>query len=268
MSPTGLKKGGGTPASSVITCGLDIGSVMAKAVVMAGGRVLGRAARPTGTDIPRVAEQIATEALEQAGQTLRDVSRFVATGYGRVNVPLADKQVTEITCCARGVHHLYPAARTVIDIGGQDTKVIRLDDQGRVVNFGMNDKCAAGTGRFLEVAAQTLGVSVEDLGELSLKSQHPASMSSTCTVFAQSEIVSLIMQKALVVDIIAGLHQAIVNRVFGLASSVGLKEAYIMVGGVAQNTGVVRAMAARLGRPLHVPEAPQYVVATGAALTA
>ncbi len=222
---TGLatKKSSADKGLGVPVCGLDIGSVMAKAVVMAGGRVIASATQPTGTDIPQIAEHVAAEALSKAGLLFKDVGSFVATGYGRINVPFATRQVTEITCCARGVHHLYPEARTVIDMGGQDTKVIRLDDKGRVVNFVMNDKCAAGTGRFLEVAAQTLGVDVAELGEISLKAKGRAEISSICTVFAQSEIVGLIMQQTPVGDIIAGLHHSITNRVLGLTATVGPK---------------------------------------------
>jgi predicted CoA-substrate-specific enzyme activase len=250
----------------LLVCGLDIGSTTAKAVLVQDSQVLAAAIKPTGIDIPQVAEEIVAEVLSQGNFKRQDISQFIATGYGRISVPFATRQVTEITCCARGIHHCYPAARTVIDIGGQDTKVILLDDGGRVVNFAMNDRCAAGTGRFLEVASQTLKVDVADLGKISAKSKNRAEISSMCTVFAQAEIVSMIMQKTPIEDIIAGLHYAIASRVFGLVSSIGPKLEYAMVGGVAKNLGVVRAMEEKLGHKIHVPEEPQLIVATGAAL--
>ena len=250
----------------MLVCGLDIGSSTAKAVLVQDSKVLAATIQSTGVDIPRVATEIVTEVLSKGGFKWQDVDQFIATGYGRISVPFATRQVTEITCCAWGIHYYNTAVRTVIDIGGQDTKAIRLDEKGRVTTFAMNDRCAAGTGRFLEVAAQTLGVKVTDLGELSAKSRQRAEISSMCTVFAQAEIVSTIMQKTAIEDIIAGLHYAIASRIFGLVSTIAPRREYAMVGGVAKNLGVVRAMEEKMGHPIQVPPEPQLIVATGAAL--
>ena len=196
------------------------------------------------------------------------IGRVVATGYGRIAVPFASKKVTEITCHARGAYHLFPQTRTVIDIGGQDSKVIRLGKDGRVVDFVMNDKCAAGTGRFLEVMARALEVSLEDMGRLSDLARERLTISSMCTVFAESEVVSLIAEGHPKEDIIRGLHDAVSERVAGMAERVGLENGVTMTGGVAKNAGVVRSLEERLGVKISRPEEPQIVGALGAALIA
>jgi predicted CoA-substrate-specific enzyme activase len=213
---------------------------------------------------------VTREALEKVHLSFEDVQRIIATGYGRVSIPFANDTVTEITCNAVGVHHLYPQARVVVDIGGQDSKVIKMDDQGKVVSFAMNDKCAAGTGKFLEVAAETLGVEVDELGDLSSKSTKKVRISSTCTVFAQTEIVSLIARQTAKEDIVAGLHESIVSRVFGLVNSInpGSEGDVVMTGGVARNSAIVKSFERAMKRSVVVPDNPQIVTALGAALIA
>ncbi|MDP6101663.1 MAG: acyl-CoA dehydratase activase, partial [Dehalococcoidia bacterium] len=205
-------------------------------------------------------------ALEGAGVGRAELGYLVTTGYGRIMVSFGDKNITEISCHGRGAHHISPGVRTVIDIGGQDSKAIALDGDGGVSNFAMNDKCAAGTGRFLEVMAHALGVPLEEMAELSLRSRHPAQVSSVCTVFAESEIISLVSQGGSTVDIIAGIHEAIGRRMRGMATTISPRAPAMMTGGVAKNQGVVGVLNRRLGIELSVPEEPQIVGALGAAL--
>lgn len=254
----------------MITAGIDVGSTTTKAVVLGDGDVFAYAVQPTGIDITEVSRKVLTEALDKVNLKFEDVDRIVSTGYGRISIPFATTTITEITCNAAGVHQLYPNASLVIDIGGQDSKVIKINNKGRVVQFAMNDKCAAGTGKFLEVAAQTLGVPVSEMGEISLKSRNKVSMSSTCTVFAQTEIVSLIARQTDKEDIAAALHESIVSRVYGLVSSVNPESnaETVMTGGVAKNTAIVNLLKRMMGREIAVPDNPQIVTAMGAALLA
>lgn len=252
----------------MLVVGIDIGSLSAEAVVIRDGEMVSYSILPTGADSRQSAEKATTLALERAGGSLEEVSFAVATGYGRVSVPFADLQVTEITCHARGAVYLYPDIGTVIDIGGQDSKVIRLDGEGAVVDFAMNDKCAAGTGRFLEVMARALEIGIGELGVLADGARTAASISSLCTVFAESEVVSLIGQGTPRDEIARGLLESVAERTTGLVSRVGLQPEVTMTGGVANNAGVVRALSARLGVPVRVPDEPQIVGALGAALIA
>jgi predicted CoA-substrate-specific enzyme activase len=207
-------------------------------------------------------------ALEQAGAARGDVVMLVATGYGRDSVAGKDKSVTEIACHARGAHSLYADARTVIDIGGQDSKAIALDAAGAVRKFEMNDKCAAGTGRFLEVMGRTLEVPLGEIGPRALQADAPAKISSTCTVFAESEVISLLAQGQGIERILAGLCLAVAQRINSLASRAGVTPRVIMTGGVAKNTGVVRAIEKAIGLAVTVPDDPQIMGALGAALIA
>lgn len=254
----------------MITAGIDIGSTTTKAVVLGDGDRFGYALQPTGIEISMVSRQVLQEACEKAGLQFEDLDRIVATGYGRISIPFATTTITEITCNAAGVHHLYPNASLVVDIGGQDSKVIKIDGKGRVMQFAMNDKCAAGTGKFLEVAAQTLGVPVSKIGELALQSKNKVTISSTCTVFAQTEIVSLIARQTNKEDIAAGLHESIVSRVYGLISSANPepKAEVVLTGGVAKNVAIVKLLERMLGREISIPENPQIVTAMGAAILA
>ncbi|HIE52243.1 MAG TPA: 2-hydroxyglutaryl-CoA dehydratase [Armatimonadetes bacterium] len=253
----------------MITAGVDVGALSTEVVIMGdGGRLLASSILPTGANSERAAERAMREALTQAGLRLENLDRIVATGYGRVRVPFAHQQVTEITCHARGAVYFFPRTRTVIDVGGQDSKVIRVSPRGKPVDFAMNDKCAAGTGRFLEVMARALEVDLESLGELSAQSRNEITISSMCTVFAESEVVSLIAQGTPKEDIIRGLHNSIADRILTLAHRVGVEREVSMSGGVAKNRGVVRAISEKLGLPLNVPREPQIVGALGAALLA
>ena len=249
--------------------GIDIGALTVKAVVLDGaGNVVASDLVRSRHDSRQVAARLVEGLLEREGVAADDVGYTVVTGYGRVTYDAANEEVSEITCHARGAIHLFPAARTVIDIGGQDSKVIRVHPRGYVTDFAMNDKCAAGTGRFLEVMADALEVGIEELGPLSQQSRHPVTISSTCTVFAESEIIAQMSRGAPKADIVAGIHTAIASRVAGLAGQVGLEEAVVMTGGVAQNIGVVRALEKQIGLPIVLPPEPQLVGALGAALLA
>jgi predicted CoA-substrate-specific enzyme activase len=247
--------------------GIDIGSTMTKAVITDGeGKVLGSIIGPTGAEHRHLALQVMAEALDKTGLVLEALDFIVATGYGRINVPFADKQITEITCHARGIRALFPTVRTVIDIGGQDSKGIKLDAGGKVINFVMNDKCAAGTGRFLEVIADTLGVPLSDMGRLSLTAKEAVSISNTCTVFAEHEVTSRLAEGVGIPEIIAGLHAAIAGRVVNLVRTLGIQKDVAVTGGGAMNIGLIRAVEDQVGFPVLVPAEPLLTGALGAAL--
>jgi len=222
---------------------------------------------PTGPEHRQLANKVMIQALEQASLQIDDISCIVATGYGRVNVPFADRQITELSCHARGVSSLFPNVRTAIDIGGQDTKCMKIDN-GRLTGFVMNDKCAAGTGRFLEVTAAALGIELEDMGDISLKATKKIQISNMCTIFAQQEVVALLSRGEKLENIVAGLHDALASRVAVLAHRLGIKPDLVLTGGVAKNTGMVRAMKESLGCELFVPEEPLLTGALGAAILA
>ena len=249
--------------------GIDVGSLSTDVVIMdPEGHISGYSVIQTGANSTEAAEEGLEEALRNAGLTRSQLTRTVATGYGRVSVPFADKKVTEISCHGRGAFRLYPDVGTVIDIGGQDSKVIRVGEGGRVIDFTMNDKCAAGTGRFLDVMAAKLQVSLDEMGKLSMAAEKEVSVSSVCTVFAESEVVSLVAQNQPKEEIIKGLHRAIVNRVWSMVQSVGIHGEVMMSGGVAKNVGVVKLMEEKLGRNVRVYREPQIVGALGAAIFA
>ncbi|MFC1866081.1 acyl-CoA dehydratase activase [Chloroflexota bacterium] len=254
-----------------IVAGVDIGSTTAKAVVLKDGEIVGGLIGPTGTNPAMAGKKILGKVVSEAGFADSDIKYIVATGYGRISAPFADKTITEITCHGRGAHHISPAIRTVIDIGGQDAKIVSLGENGKVIDFVMNDKCASGTGRFLESSAQlVLNVPLEDLGELSLKATDTCKISNTCTVFAQTEMISLLAAGESKENVIAGLHSSIANRVIGMSKRVGAKPVIMMTGGVAKNRGVIQALERQLNSEVIVPSNidPQLVGALGAALIA
>ena len=222
----------------------------------------------TGSNIELITDRVTKRVLEKAKITFNDVKGVVATGYGRISVPFADKKVTEITCHARGVHHLIPEVKTIIDIGGQDSKGIRVDEAGNVIDFVMNDKCAAGTGRFLEVMAKALELGVDELGSISLESKNPCRISSVCTVFAESEVVFLRAEGRARENIIAGIHKSIASRIGAMMSQIGREEVMVLTGGVAKNRGVIKALEDELKITMSIPENPQVTGALGAALIA
>ncbi len=263
----------------MIAAGLDIGSVATKAVVLRDERPAGMSLVRTGAEPAAAAEQALADAAARAGIGRRRIQRLVATGYGRRTAAFADATVTEITACARGALLAgapWGTPRLLVDLGGQDTKVILLDEHGLVQDFVMNDKCAAGTGRFLEVMAGVLGVPVDQLGATGTdnfpsprekSNRSPLRINATCTVFAESEVISLIARGERKENIIAGLHAAIALRIAQMAAAMGEHDVFF-AGGGALNAGVVGALRRALGRRVHVPPAPQHVVAAGAALTA
>jgi predicted CoA-substrate-specific enzyme activase len=245
--------------------GIDIGSTMTKVVIL-GDEVMASVTGPTGPEQRRLANRVMKEALEGAGLAFEDINYIVSTGYGRLNVPFADKQVTEISCHAKGVAHLFPEAKTVIDIGGQDSKGIKIGRNGRPANFIMNDKCAAGSGRFLEVLADALEVGVEELGELSLKGTDPAPISNMCTVWAEQEVVSRLADGVSLPDLVAGIHESLANRVVRMVNRMKVEEKVVFTGGVAMNMGMVKALSDRLGHEVLIPAEPLLTGALGAAL--
>jgi len=248
----------------ITTAGVDIGSTMTK-VVLLDEEMRAAIIGPTGAEHRRLANKVMEQALAQAGISFEEVAYVVATGYGRVNVPFADKQITEITCHARGVYSIFPTVRTVIDIGGQDCKAIKLVN-GKVVNFIMNDKCAAGTGRFLEVIAETLGLGLEEMSRLSLTAKKKERISSTCTIFAEQEVVSRLAEGAAIENIVAGLFDSIASRVYSMAERLKVEKDVVITGGGAKSIGLVKAFEEKMGFPLLVPPEPLLTGAIGAAL--
>lgn len=246
--------------------GVDVGSVSTEAVLF-DGRIRGQVILPTG-GVPRDAgERALTEVMRVAGVAREGVRRIVATGYGRASLAFADKAVTEITCHARGAHFLDPTTEMVIDIGGQDSKVIVLEPDGSPVDFAMNDKCAAGTGRFLEVMSRTLDVPLSEMDALS-RGAKPIAISNVCAVFAESEVVSLLAAEVPRSEICAGLHLSVAAKVGAMVRRLGLRQRIMFTGGVSKNEGVRRALEASLGITLTVPPEPQIVGALGAAIVA
>ena len=252
----------------VHTIGIDIGSTASKCLILRDGKtIVGKATIPygAGTSGPGRAR---AQALESAGLIEEDMAFSLATGYGRNSTDLANLEMSELTCHAKGAHFLFPETRTVIDIGGQDVKVLRLGENGALDTFAMNEKCAAGTGRFLEVMARVLEVDINDMAGLAAQSTVTVEISSTCTVFAESEVISQLAQNKDRRDIINGIHSSVARRVAGLARRVGVEPAVVMSGGVALNGGVIMALERELGTKISTSALAQYTGALGAALLA
>ncbi len=252
----------------MITAGIDIGSITAKAAVLSDGRLLGSKVAFTGYNARQAGESIFESLLTDLEMEASSIERIVSTGYGRNSVAFADKAVTEIICHGAGAYYLNPAVRSIIDVGGQDSKVLAINPDGTVKDFSMNDKCAAGTGRFLEVMARALEADLDDFGSLSLRSDNPSKISSICTVFAESEVISLIAKGENREDIIAGIHESVALRISSMARRVGVREPVMMTGGVGRNIGVVRALERALDVPIEVSEYAQVNGAIGAAVIA
>ncbi|MBW1804419.1 MAG: 2-hydroxyglutaryl-CoA dehydratase [Deltaproteobacteria bacterium] len=248
--------------------GVDIGAGTAKAVILQDDLIVSHAVVPVRSDVIKAAERVMENALDQAGLSMASLDYVVSTGYGRDAVSFNDNATTEIICHALGVHFLIPQARTIIDIGAQDSKMIRVNGSGNVTDFVMNDKCAAGTGRFLEVMAQVLGLKIEEMGPKSLTSKKRCEISSTCTVFAETEVVSLRAKGQATEDLIAGIHRAISSRVLTMGSGIRLEPEIVFTGGVAKNSGVKSALEEGCKVKFLVPEEPQITGALGAALFA
>ena len=253
---------------NIYTLGIDIGSTASKCVMLRDGKeIVSKSLISVGAGTSGPQRAIA-EVLENAGMTRDQMAYVLATGYGRNSLEgIADHQKSELSCHAKGASFLFPDVHTVIDIGGQDVKVLQIEN-GMMTNFVMNDKCAAGTGRFLEVMARVLEVKVEELGDLAAKSTKDVAISSTCTVFAESEVISQLAMDTDKCDIINGIHHSVAARVAGLAHRVGVRELVVMTGGVAQNSGVVKALEEELGHTIHTSPLTQYNGALGAALFA
>lgn len=259
----------GTEFEGPMFAGIDVGSLTAKCVLIGKNGMYAYAVMDTGTKPDKAGEIIFGQALNKAGAKKSNVRYSVGTGYGRISLSFVDMVVTELTCHARGAHFLDPAVRTVIDIGGQDSKVIRVNPDGSMSDFIMNDKCAAGTGRFLQVMARALETKLENLGEFSLTSTQPARINSICTVFAESEVVSLLAGGEKMENIAAGLHRSVAKRVGNMAKRLGLQNKIVFVGGVAKNVGVWSALEDFLEiKFASLDQDPQIIGALGAAVLA
>jgi predicted CoA-substrate-specific enzyme activase len=250
------------------TAGIDIGSITAKAAIVEDGKILGTKIIFTGYNAEAAGLKVYEDLLSESGLDTSSISKIVSTGYGRNSVKFSDKTFTEIMAHAAGAYFLNSKIRTIIDIGGQDSKAMALDERGKVKNFVMNDKCAAGTGRFLEVMARALEVNLDEFGAMSLQSKLPSRISSLCTVFAESEVISLIARGEKRQDIIAGIHESIAARVSSMLARVGVSEPMMITGGVARNAGVVDALTRKLGVKIAVSSYAQVNGAIGAAVLA
>jgi predicted CoA-substrate-specific enzyme activase len=249
--------------------GVDVGSTQTKAVIVdADGTIVGRSLIDTGADVTKAAERAYEMALQGTTVNDGDVGYVIGTGYGRYKVTFGDRQVTEISCHGRGAAQMFPGTKTVLDMGGQDSKAIRIQPNGEIVDFCMNDKCAAGTGRFLGAASDALGIPLDDLGPTALQSEKPVRISTTCTVFAEAEVLSWLGKGKKIEDILWGVHQSIAARSFGLLRRVGIEDEITFSGGVALNTGMIKAMEEKLERSLNVSDESHYMGALGAALYA
>lgn len=250
------------------TLGIDVGSSSSKAVILQDGqKILAQAVVEIGTGSSGP-ERVLSEVFKDTDLKTEDMANIIATGYGRFNIHAAKGEVSEITCHAKGALFECPGTTTILDIGGQDVKAIKLNSQGLVVNFAMNDKCAAGTGRFLDVMSRVLEIPISEMGDWYFRSKHPAAVSSTCTVFAESEVISLLSKNIPKEDIVAGVHRSIAAKASALVRRVGVGPDLTMTGGGALDAGVVDAVSKELGIPVRVALHPQAVGALGAALIA
>ena len=253
----------------MLVAGVDVGSTMTKAALLDENKLVrGLAMVDTGANVVRAAERAFRAALAEAGLEDWDVSFTVGTGYGRYRVPFGDLQVTEISCHAKGASFLFPGTHTILDMGGQDTKAIRISETAEVKDFAMNDKCAAGTGRFLAAAAQVLGLRLDELGTVATEAKRPLKITNVCTVFVEQEIMMHLARGCAVEDVLAGVHSAIAGRSIALLRRVGLEPEITFTGGVARNPGMVRALEERLKLKLNVSPESQHIGAIGAALFA
>jgi predicted CoA-substrate-specific enzyme activase len=251
------------------TGGVDIGALWTKAVVLEDGQVLGFDVAPTGEDSARSAEESLGRALAAAGLCRADLAGVVATGAGKGRAAaIVDGQATEILCAARGSRLFRPEARGLVEMGAEATRVVKLDESGQVTDYALNDKCASGTGVFLDAMADALGVAVPDMGPLSLRSTADVAITNTCVVFAESEVVSQVHRQTPKQDILRGMHRAIASRIHGQVNRIGIEGDPLAIGGLALNVGILACLEELVGRRLDVPEHPQIVSAAGAALVA
>jgi (R)-2-hydroxyacyl-CoA dehydratese activating ATPase len=253
----------------MIVAGCDIGSLTAKAVIVKNNEIMAARVMRAKSHPEESAREVMGQALEQAGLVMDEISFCVGTGYGRASIPFANMVESEIACHGKGAQWQMPSVRMVIDIGGQDAKAIRLDDQANVIRYVYNDKCASGTGRFLEVMADALNIDLDQMGTVSLSSSNPISISNQCVIFAETEIVSLVNEGKNIADIVSGLHHALAHRVAALAKGIELHEDIVMTGGVAKNEGMFAALENALGKKIkNISRDPQINGALGAAIFA
>jgi len=251
----------------MITAGIDMGSKNVKVMVLKDGQTLAKDLAPSGFDQKAAAEKVFNDVLLKASLPRDDIDHVVATGVGKDVAPYANSEISMVGADALGGNFLYPSVRTVIDVGAETSRVVRCNEKGRMVDFVINEKCAAGSGTFIEAMARALEVKLEEIGPLSLKAEKTISMSAQCTIFAESEVVSLIHEKASKADIARAIHGSIANRIASLARRLGIQRDVVLVGGVAKNVGFVSSLQRTLGVDLLVPEEPDFVGALGAALT-
>lgn len=253
----------------MLFAGIDIGSQSTDVVIIDGNKELvSYSIIPSGAVHSETALKAFDIACQQAKCRMEDIAYIVSTGYGRKNVAFAQKNITEITCHVKGTFFLNPNTRTILDIGGQDSKVIKVGPDGSVLDFMMNEKCAAGTGRFLETIARVLGIELKDMGPKALQAKKNVKLSSTCTVFAESEVISKIAEGEEIEDILYGVHDSICDRAIAMLQKLGIEDTIAMTGGVAKNIGVITTLSNRLGTDIYVPNEPQIIGALGAAIFA
>jgi benzoyl-CoA reductase subunit D len=252
----------------MITAGIDIGAKTVKVVVAEDGKILGKSLVLAGMDTAAAAQEALDQALGDAGVSEHQVQRFKATGTGRKDCPITDEQITEVGAAAKGMTHILKSCRTVIDVGAEEGRTVRCDEDGKVVDFAFNEKCAAGAGTFAEGMARALQVPLEELGPLSLTSKQAVQMNAQCAVFAESEVVTLIHNKTPREDIARAVLDAIASRIVSMVRKVGFEKDIALIGGVARNPGFVEAMKRGLETDVYVPEDPEYIGAFGAALAA
>ncbi len=250
------------------TLGVDIGSTASKAVIVKNGReIIAKEIINVGAGTSGPV-RVTNDILNKSNLKLEEIVNIVVTGYGRKNYVFSKNQISELSCHTKGVYYIFPDVRTIIDIGGQDAKVIKVNKDGKICNFVMNDKCAAGTGRFLDVMAKILEVDIGDLGEIGILSENPCEISSTCTVFAESEVISRLSNNTSIKDIIGGINKSVAARVATLAKRNGVENTVVMTGGVAQNIGVIKSMEEELKTSIKTSSLAQFTGALGAALYA
>lgn len=252
----------------MITAGIDMGSKTIKVVILKDGKIIGKGKTLAGFESRKAAEEAFAIALKNAGIKKEDIQNIVATGAGRKNAPYTDKEITEVGSDAKGVTKLYPSARTVIDVGAEEGRAIRLTNDGKVLDFALNEKCAAGAGAFTESMSRALETTVEELGRMALRSKSTIPMNAQCAVFAESEVVSLLHNKIPKEDISRAVHDAIASRIVSLARKVGFEPDIVLIGGVALNVGFAEAIQRLLECKVSIPEDPEFVSAYGAALAA
>ena len=248
--------------------GIDIGSGTSKGVITKDGKPWAYHLLPSGTNYRTAAQKLREELLTKAGLSPEDIAGTITTGYGANSIPFPSRQVADIRCCARGINSIFPSVRTVIDVQGQSSQIIRLNEKGKVTNFVVSEKCAAGSGRFLDIIANVLRIDLKDIGPLSLKSKNPVIFTTGCAVFGESEAISRVSEGFSKEDILAGVHKALANKLSALIGSIGLEKECAISGGGGLDVGLIKSVEEKLGIQLMVPSRPQFVTALGAAIMA